>query len=236
MPLENITVINGIFSLLFVISSFIVGLKIMLKYRVFKDRKFILVGISWIGISEPWWPSSVGFLVALINGTGISIEAYLLIGHVFLPFFLTAWLIAITDFLDMEKKNFIILLYIIISIIFEILIFFYMFTDISMCAVKLSPTDVDFGPLLIIFLFFNLSIFMITGLTFAIKSLRSNNPEVKLKGKFLLIAFICYLIGAAIEIIITFPQNRLILILSAILYYIGFILPEGIKKRLLKQS
>jgi len=234
MALDNITILNGVFSLIFVIISFIVGIKMMLKYKVFKDRAFILVGLAWIGISEPWWSPSIGFLVALINGTGISLEAYLIIGYVLLPFFLTAWLIAITEFLDIKKGNIIVMIYIIISIIFEILIFYFMVTDISMLAVKLSPTDIDFGTLFQIYLIFNLTIFIITGFMFAIKSLRSNNPEVKLKGKFLFIAFITYLVGSAIEIIYTFPQNRLILVLSAILYYIGFILPEWIKKHFLK--
>ncbi len=51
-------------------------------------------------------------------------------------------------------------------------------------------------------------------------------------NKTLLLAFLIYLIGAAIETVFSFPPSRLILVLSAIMFYIGFMMPEMIKKRL----
>ena len=79
MAIDTSIVINGLFSLLFVIFSVIIGSKIALKYREYKQRTLILVGITWITMSKPWWGSSVSFLVYLFNGVGISIVLYILI-------------------------------------------------------------------------------------------------------------------------------------------------------------
>ena len=108
-------------------------------------------------------------------------------------------------------------------------------SDISMLGVLLSPTDIDFGSIFIIYLTVNLILFVTIGFLFAIKSLKMDDKRVKLRGKFLLLAFILFLFGAILELIITFPQNRIILIISGILYYFGFIMPDKMVKRLISE-
>ena len=63
--------------------------------------------------------------------------------------------------------------------------------------------------------------------------------EIKLKGRFLLAAFISWTIGAIMDAalqpnIITLTIARLILISSALEFYTGFLLPEKVKKIFLK--
>ena len=76
------------------------------------------------------------------------------------------------------------------------------------------------------------------GVLIAINSIKSDTPEIKLRGKFLLAAFISWSFGAIADAtipltVITLPIIRIILITSAIEFYIGFVLPDWIKKRLL---
>jgi len=92
-----------------------------------------------------------------------------------------------------------------------------------------------------IFLFSFILIFIITGIHFSLASLKSKNLEVKLKGKFLLLAFISFTIGASIEVLVhlnsfTVIITRSILISNAIEFYLGFIMPEWMKKSLLKRG
>ncbi len=63
-----------------------------------------------------------------------------------------------------------------------------------------------------------------------------NDEKVKLRGKFLLAAFILFLFGAILEMTISFPGNRIILITSGILYYLGFIMPESLTKKLISNE
>jgi hypothetical protein len=80
--------------------------------------------------------------------------------------------------------------------------------------------------------------FLITGIIFAIKSMRLDDPEVQWKGRFLLLAWISFGIGAILDA--SLPLNaltiiiiRLILISSAIEFYFGFFLPKKISEKLI---
>lgn len=236
MAIDTNIVINGLFSLLFVLFSFIIGLKIALKYREHKQRTLILVGVTWIVMSKPWWGSSTSFLVYLFNGVGISIFWYILITFSFISVIIIVWLVALNDLIKIKNFKAVLSAFIIYAIIFETLILYFLFTDISFLGVLTDPVNIDLGLFLIVYLLLDLVIFIISGFYFAFKSLQSDRPDIKLKGKFLLLAFLIYLIGAAIETVLSFPPSRLILVLSAIVFYIGFMMPEMIKKRFLKEK
>jgi hypothetical protein len=89
----------------------------------------------------------------------------------------------------------------------------------------------------------------VTGFKFARKSIRSENKEVRLKGKLLQFAFIAFTIAAVIEKIarsiligtvfadptilflsVILVIVRVLLISSAIAFYGGFLLPGWMKK------
>jgi len=236
MAIDTGIVINGLFSLLFVIFSLIIGLKIALKYREHKQRTLILVGITWIVMSKPWWGSSISFLVYLYNGVGISIFWYVLINFSFISLVIIVWLVALNDLTKIGQFKVIMSAFIIYAVIFEVLILYFLITDVSVLGVLVDPVNIDLGLFLIVYLLIDLVIFIISGFYFAFKSLQSDKPEIKLKGRFLLLAFLIYLIGAALETVLSVPPFRLILVLSAIMFYIGFMMPEMVKKRFLKEQ
>ena len=226
--LDDVVIINGIFSLIFVVVCIIVGLLIFSQYFKLRDRNLLLVGIAWMGLSEPWLPSSISFLVALVNGKGLTLEVYIFLGNFFL--------IAMTDLLVIEKKKTILIACGIFVIFFEIFMIYYILTDPSFLGELVSPVDIDYTIYAIVLLFANLLIFFITGFLFVIKSIQSEIPKIRLKGKLLLVAFICFLIGTALDLIATTPLFRLILVLSAIIFYMGYILPKPITKLFLKKE
>lgn len=236
MILSPIEIINGFLSLFTVSVYVIVGIRIMLKYRNTKEKRFLLVGVSWIGICEPWWPSTVGVVLALIFRVYIGELLYLYLNFGFLDFFLILWLIALGDALMYEKWNILIYIHIIITIIFQILFFYFLFTNISVIGTQLSPVDCSFGPLAIIFHIYHLTLFILTSFLFAYNSLQIEDAEIHLRGRFLLLAFILFLVGAILELIITITLNRIIILISAVLFYFGYILPRKIKELFLKSD
>jgi hypothetical protein len=238
MALNALDIANGTFSLIFVIISLFVGIVILSKYFKYKERIYFLVGVTWVFISEPWWPSSLSFLVALGNGIGISPELYFLIGNILVPLAIALWLVAFTEFLYTEKRKLILLTFGIYGLIFEILFFIFLFLNPSLIGELNPPVDVIYKSFILIFLLSFITIVVVTGILFARLSLKSDDPEVKLKGKLLIIAYIAFTIGAVSD---AFPLNiytiiitRVILILSAICWYGGFLLPKWMKKYLLK--
>ncbi len=78
---------------------------------------------------------------------------------------------------------------------------------------------------------------------FAGSSLKSENAEVKLKGKFLIIAFLTYTTCAVLDSFAFFLTQpimvvliRIFLMLSAIEFYFGWILPNFIKMIFIKNE
>ena len=243
MALSPLDIVNGIFGLLFVGISIILGVIIVLKYFKTKDKNFLLVGFTWIFLISGWFGTSVSFIVALLTGgDGLSLEMILLLNFIPLPIGLFLWSIAFTNFLYKEKQIVILLLIALYIVIFYSVFLFYIFTDPLIIAEKISPVDtaarsLGFAVFLIIFI----AIFLTTGIKFALQTLKINDPETKLKGKLLLIAFPSFCIGGFLDASIpttalTLIIFRLILILSAILFYGGFVLPNWIKKAFLKEG
>ena len=84
---------------------------------------------------------------------------------------------------------------------------------------------------------------LVTFLIFVGNSVKSNEREVKVKGIFLIIAFLTYTICAVLDSFAFFLAQpvavviiRILLMTSAIEFYFGWILPDPIKKILLKNK
>jgi uncharacterized membrane protein (DUF485 family) len=247
MALELVDFLQGSFSLIFVIISIIIGLSILSKYQEFKSRIYIFVGLSWIGLANPWIPDSINFIMLLFSNESLRPSLYFIIGNVFLPFFFLCWLMAFSELLYKEKQLLIVGSFFILSVLFEIIFFILLFTNIDAIGILRGPFLVEFGLLITIYLIVFVIVLLVTGVLFARRSLRSENEEVKLKGKLLLAAFLSFSIGAILDSMIGgILENgdpllpilvvvvRIILISSAIEFYGGFILPKWLKNLFLR--
>ena len=241
MALELFDFVNGLFALIFVVISFIVGIRIAFNYFKHKRREFILMGLAWIGLSEPWWPSAISFILILTTGKGLPFELYVIIGNVAIPVGFLIWMVAFTDFFFKEQQKQVLIITIIFGIVFEIVFFYLLFTDPTLIGELSGPIDVEYKHFALGFLLAILLIILIMGLIISVVSIMSDNPEVKLQGKFLLIAFISFAIGGFFDAIHTLNIIglliiRILLISSAIEWYMGFLLPNWVKKLLIKEG
>ncbi len=252
MTLELVDILQGSFSLIFVVISLIIGITILSKYSQHKSRLYILVGLSWIGIANPYFPDSISFVMNMLFQQSLPVEWYLIIGNVFIPLALLCWLIAYTDMINKKRQPLVVALTIIFSILFEIAFFFFFFTDITQIGVIVPsrPFTVEFGLFITIYLLLVILILLITGVKFAQKSIRSKEKDVRLKGKLLRAAFITFTIAAILDSLLgTLFGNptdpllaimvvvvRLLLISSALEFYGGFILPKWMHAIFIKKD
>ncbi len=240
MTLTALDILNGTFSLIFVIVSLIVGIIIASKYFQVKNRTLLLVGITWLGLTTPWLPSTVSFLTYLITTSGISPAIYFTIGNIASPLILVIWILAFTDLKFKSKQKLIVAIYAIIGIVYEIYLVSFLIIDPNVIGEITGIFDVTYKGVVLIFALFIVITVLITGVLFGLESLKSNDAALKLKGKFLIIAFISWSIGAMMDAalplnIVTLTIARIILISSAIEFYIGFILPRFIKELFIKE-
>ena len=238
MELELVEYLQGVFTLIFVVITLIVGIRIASKYLVFKRRVFILIGISWPGMIIGWIPDAITFLMIIFLDTPLSEEAYLIIALAFYPIFVLCFFIGFMDILETKREKLYLIVFVFLGILYEIIFLYLFLSPTEAVGTFEGPFLVEYHLFIDIFLIIWIMSVFVIGLSFVRQSLKSKEPEVKLKGKLLLIAFITIIVGAMMDVII--PQTlitvvivRLILASSSILFYIGFILPEWTKKLLL---
>lgn len=252
MVLELVDILQGSFSLIFVIISIIIGITILMKYFDQKNRLFFLVGISWIGVAIPWIPDSISFLMNITIQQSLPVGLYFIIGNCFLPIALLAWLTAYTDMIKKKAQKKVLIITTVLSILFEIVFFSLFFIDISLIGVinPLRPFTVNFDLFITVYLLMVILAMVITGVNFAQKSVKAENREVRLKGKLLRAAFITFAVAAILDsllgtifedpadplLAIMVVVVRVLLIISALEFYGGFLLPKWMKEIFMKKE
>ncbi|MBD3255126.1 MAG: hypothetical protein GF383_08530 [Candidatus Lokiarchaeota archaeon] len=235
MPLEEYAIVNGITSLIYVVISIIIGLRISSRYFKYKDINLILVGFSWIIICEPWIAQALTFLVYLATQSPLTNNLHIFIGYFFLPIGMLCWIRAFTNLVNLKKQRLIFISFVILEIFFTALFLYFLVVNISLLGIVGEGFDISYGPVLLVFLLIHIVLLMVSGALFARESLKFGDKETKLKGKFLIIAFISYMIGSFLSLVS--PDSIWILVIARIInisaafeFYCGFILPEKIAK------
>lgn len=240
MVLSGLDILHSTFTLIAVLISIIIGLIITSKYFKVKQINVLLIGLFWTGLTFPWLPTVITFIMLWFSENGLSVEGYIIIGITILPLTVLCGLTAFTNLLGIKKnkRRLILLLVLLFNLIFEILIFYFLFINVALIATLIPPFNIQWSPLSQVYFIINLALFLIVGILFSRRSMKSENREVKFKGKLLLTAFISFTIGTVLDFAIsttpTYIIARLILLSSSIEFYIGFLLPERIKKLILK--
>ncbi|MHA1148882.1 MAG: hypothetical protein ACTSR8_11650 [Promethearchaeota archaeon] len=241
MVLSPVDVLDGILNICMIVTSIMVGILIIRKYSIYKRREFLFIGIAAVLSSEPWWPHAITFILLISIAVPLSIQAHLFIGYAFIPITLICWSIAFMNLLELKNKKVYIIIIIVYSLTFEIYFLLFLFNTPELLGIYSTSRnyDLNYAPYMIVNQLIFISILIITGTIFALNSFKSDNPEVRLKGKFLLFAFFFYSFGGLIDIMSPFSFIHLMvssfmLFCSVFLFYGGFFLPEWISRRLCK--
>ncbi len=240
VELTQLEFLQGIFTLIFVSIAIILGSKISLKYFKLKRRELYLVGLTLILMITPYVYTVIDFLTILLTGVSAPVEIIYL-GIALVAFASLTWLILITDLLYKEKQKIILGLIIVQLVVFEIFLIYAILVQPTLILIPYGSRYYREAPILIYYYIVSMLIFLISGFFFARGTLKSDNKEVQLKGRFILIALITYVIGAILDIAFeatafTETLARLVQISSFTEFYIGFALPDFIKKSLIKED
>ncbi|MBD3194144.1 MAG: hypothetical protein GF317_03755 [Candidatus Lokiarchaeota archaeon] len=236
--------LNGFFSFLTILTALIVGLIIIKRYLEHKTNVLLFIGLAWMALYQPWWPSAFSFLSVLFTGTRFPIQIYLFVGNFFIPVSITLWFLGVTNLILQNKKKILISFYLILSIIATILIIYFIFTNYQVIGMYGTGGlfDVEFETSMVLYLLFLNATIAITGIMMGRESLSSNDPEIKMKGKFLILGSLFYTLGGLLDVglLNLIPEalviTRTILILGSIFFYFGLFLPKFVKKLIFRKK
>ena len=223
--------------------SFLAGALIISKYLVYKRKDLLYLGIIAIIMSEPFWPAAVQSLLYGATGELLPLEIYIILGNLLVPIAILLWLIVFTKLVEVniisKNKQIILIAWSICTIIFEIVFLTLIFTgNTSLIAwTDVEKSVVRYTTPMIVFLISCILILFITVNIFINEALRSDDPTIRLKGKLIFFGFLFYYAGCLS--IIDEPLNLplilgwlypIFIIISAILLYSGFILPQWVRR------
>ncbi len=238
MPLELIDILNGTFGLVAIAVSVYFAINIGSRYFKLKRIEFLLMGLVAIFLTEPWWPHSVAFIYALATGSdkGLIPEVYFIIGNIFIPAGIFFWLWIFSELIYKDKQKQLLLFGLVYAVIFEIAFFTMLLIDPILIGELRGPIHVKYNYGLIALLLSGVMIVSITSIIFCQQSLKSSTPDIRIRGKFILIGILTLLSGAIVEgflseIFAFLILSRSLIILSGLLFYIAFIKPEWVRKR-----
>ncbi len=243
MALTELDILTGTFNLLFVIISFIVGISILARYRKVKKVHFIYVGLIWIGICTPWLHGALTLIFKLLGGSMLE-QIRFTIAYIFVPIIIVLWMKVFGDLVYPKKEKLLFYSYLILCVICEIIFFTFLFIDYKTYIGYFSqPFLATYQPFTRYTMMFFLASGFVTFMIFASKSLKSTDMEIQLKGKFLIIAMVTFTACSVLDsfkffatIPIMIVITRIFLMLSAIEFYLGWILPNFIKKLFIKEK
>ncbi len=243
MTLTTTDFINGLFALIYVIVTIIIGLRISAKYFEFKHKTFIYIGIGWAGFSCGWWGSGFGFLYYVLSNRFFDDTFYIIIQVFFVPLFTYLVFYGLTELIFKGKKKLILrVIFLIIDLLFMIYLVIFIIIDPSQIGVKTGTFDLTFGIVVIIYLVFGAILpIAIGGLVFSFNGIKSNNKELNIKGKILLIAFLLFLLGVILDAMLVLTEITLIITRSiltgcSVLFYLGYLLPDWFKRILINED
>lgn len=239
--LSALEIFNGAFTFTSVVISTILGLIIAFKYVKIKRVELLLVGITWILLASPYWSDALQFIMIMLFNAELNSPLYFFLANAFIAPIHITWALAFTNFLYKKQQKKFMIFFGTEAALFEILFLITFFINPDFIGDQKSAFVVEWAIWIQAYLLFSIIIFLITGFLFARASLKSKNSEIRLKGKFLIIAFVSFTIGTIIDVIgaenpteITILLARVFVIVSSICFYIGFTLPRFIKDLFIK--
>jgi len=231
--MELLGFLEGILAMVMLVVATIMAIKMGLKYPENQKILNILLGIViwdlssvYLGFIFAFW---LGLSGIIIDGTQLSIQITGLIN----PICAGIWLYVFTEWKYKERRTLILIIWAVIGCLIE-------YTSIVrlVWGIPISDMLVLGVPLWIHLMLVLLLVYAITIPLLTREFVKSEEPEIVLRGKLLLIAFFMYFIGVVLGGVIDYGYLDLIFqidaIISTFLFYCGWYLPENIKNFFLK--
>jgi len=242
IDLDPLSQLSGILGIISVAVAFFYGILVIIKAIQLKYKDLYYFFFAIIFTISPWYPSGFGYVYWLITNEVIPYPIYVLLGTLGVPVALFSWFQIYIPALHPGIKKPVIAITAILSIIYYIYVFFFLFFAptapvMNLIGIKQSAIDIEYKGFALIFLAFSLLVSTITGNEFALNSLKNEEKLIKWKGRFLVLSFNFFAIGAIgdgfLELTpITLIIFRVFMVLSSTFYYLGFILPKWMRKLL----
>ena len=229
-------------TIIFAIIAILIGIRLMKVYSKQKKFEYFTLGLTMIIFTIPWWPGFLMYFSVLIFDQVLNIYVNIFLQNALVPLAIICWIysFSILNYGEDGNKK-LVLFYVIIGILYDIIFLIILFYDPYIIVYNIDINGISVGRnlLFMIFPIFVISSALVTGGIFARKSMKIDDKKIKLRGIFVFLAFLLFFIGAMLDAgIVPDPSfiifKRIILLSSAVFYYLAFFIPNWLVKKLAK--
>ncbi|MBD3341598.1 MAG: hypothetical protein GF353_21010 [Candidatus Lokiarchaeota archaeon] len=237
------TQISGALTLIAVLFSIFLSSLVLIRAIKQNERILYLFFLTLLFAFTPWFPTAFGYLYWLFTRGELSYEFYIVLGLAFSPIGIVAWIDIYLTTIHPKIKRPLLIFYEIFSVIFEVYLIYFLFfapnAPVESMLGTVNELRTNFSGFLLIYSLISVVIVCFSGIHFAVVSIkRGSKTETIWKGRFLSIGFTIFFVQLVLDSII--PSNflapviilRILLIITIFFLYLGFILPNWMKKAL----
>ncbi|TFG15993.1 MAG: hypothetical protein EU535_00095 [Promethearchaeota archaeon] len=243
VELDELTQLCGLTGVIGLGIVILFGILVLYEAIIKKERILFMFFLAIIFTVSPWLPCDIGYIYWLITKNEIEYQIYVLLGTFGIPIAIIAWLDIYMTIMKPDKKKVVLISYAIFSLTFYIYLFYFLLLvpDApikAMIGYRRTPLDINYKGYILVYMGVSIIVGTYTGLEFAIVSMKmKDNLVVQWKGRFLLVSFILFAVGAVGDALLELNTIMLIIIkiilmISSLFYYIGFIMPKWMRKLL----
>ena len=213
----------------------IMAFSVLYKAIKLKQKMLYIFFLTLLFTPTSWYPSQIGYIYWLFTQEALTYQTYVLMGTLGIPVAMLSWLYIYLTTIKTPLKKLVLSVYGIISIVFYVFLLYFLLIAPgapiqNLIAMEKGPLDVDYQGIVLLYMIISVFTGVISGIHFSIVSMRSDSKLILWKGRFLLMSFIAFGIGAFGDAIITLLIFRVLLLISSVLFYIGFIMPNWMKR------
>ena len=243
MGLEGLTqfeIIQGFVGIINLAITTIVALKILSKYFTHKKVELLTVGLMMFFVTSAWWGSAFAFILYALFDYDLSDIAYIFISYGLVSLSSIFWFYSFGYLVYPKSKWKIVGVWLAISIVYTIFFMYFLFTNLSILAVRVTRFDSETKTFVSAYVLISLLSSLVAQYIFFRRSSGSEDKIVKWKGRFIFLGYIIFLIGGILDSIvqlnpITLFITRVLLAVSSIVSYIGWTMPEKVADWLMKK-
>ena len=225
MAVTEYELIYGISTIVFIVISVFIGVKITLKYKDSRNFVFISVGLAWILLTSSWWGSAASFMYAVFNLTIVDFW-YLFLSNFFVPLALIAWFYSYLTLVHETKIKLMKYIFI-IFLVYEVIFLILLIIDTAYIGEILGVAYWKGSIFTMLFQLSSLLVAAITGIHFGTQIRKQEGKTFKTRGIFIIYAFASFLVLGLLDAIVTLDSLSLVIIrimfvVCGVAYYFGF--------------
>ena len=241
LDLTVIELVQGSLSLLYVVITLLLGIKILLKYLEYKKPEFLLIAV-WMNFHHQW-PAAISFVGFILFDYTLDPPVFLFIVLGFVTIGTFSWTLVFSRAVipNLKRKKLMkgITAYLRIMALF----FLFLFAYWSIIDYTVMGTVEKFNmegntSLMLLLLAIGQSVTLLTFIVLYRSCKKSEDLKVQWGGRLILISNLVFVFSQVLDgfpISITILMiSRILLVLSSLFVYIGWFMPDKIAKWLIK--